>query len=135
MLSYQTNTAYEQHVFQRLRYGPSAFIRKGLPVREDTHHGPSAYDIGWPFPFLAAFISPVLPQGNQSLLGGQRTSMQPRHTKCWESPIAPASFILIILVYKLCRKVITCSYIRRYYAEFHHEIQYRKVINCFCSVF
>ena len=45
------------------------FIRRGVPVREDTYHEPSVYEVGWPFPFLAAFISPVLPPGTHLLLG------------------------------------------------------------------
>jgi len=47
------------------------FIRRGVPVRENTYPEPSACDVGWPVPFLAAFISPVLPPGTHSLLGGQ----------------------------------------------------------------
>ena len=29
------------------------------------------FEVGWPVPFLAAFISPVFPPGPHSLLGGQ----------------------------------------------------------------
>ena len=29
------------------------------------------FEVGWPVPFLAAFISPVFPSGPHSLLGGQ----------------------------------------------------------------
>ena len=36
------------------------FVRRGVPVREDTYPKPSACEEGWPVPFLAAFISPVL---------------------------------------------------------------------------
>ena len=53
---------------------------------------------------------------------------------CRESPITPASLIPIALVCKLYRKVISCSYIRRYYAEFNYETQYREISNFFCSV-
>ena len=36
------------------------FVRREVPVREDTYPEPSACEVGWPVPFLAAFISPVL---------------------------------------------------------------------------
>ena len=42
-----------------------------VPVREDTYPGPSAFEVGWPVPFLATFISPVLPPGAHSLLDRQ----------------------------------------------------------------
>ena len=35
------------------------------------------FEVGWPVPFLAAFISPVFPPGPHSLLGGQGASVQP----------------------------------------------------------
>ena len=47
------------------------FVRRGVPVREDTYPEPSACELGWPVPFLAAFISPVLPQGTHLVLGEQ----------------------------------------------------------------
>ena len=47
------------------------FVRRGVPVREDTFPEPSAFEVGWPVPFLAAFISPVLPLGTHLLLGEQ----------------------------------------------------------------
>ena len=34
------------------------------------------FEVGWPVPFLAAFISPVFPPGPHSLLGGQWASVQ-----------------------------------------------------------
>ena len=43
---------------------------RGVPVVEDSYLGPSAYEIGWPMPFHATVISPVLPQSTHSLLGG-----------------------------------------------------------------
>ena len=43
----------------------------GVPVREDTYPEPSACEVGWPVPLLAAFISPVLLPGTHSLLGEQ----------------------------------------------------------------
>ena len=46
-------------------------VRRGVPVREDTYAEPSAYEVGWPVPFLAAFISSTLPPGTHSLLGEQ----------------------------------------------------------------
>ena len=39
------------------------FVRRGVPIREDTYPEPSACGVGWPAPFFAAFISPVLPPG------------------------------------------------------------------------
>ena len=50
---------------------PYTFVRRGVPVREDTYPGSSAFEVGWPAPFLAAFISPVLPPGTHLLLGEQ----------------------------------------------------------------
>ena len=50
---------------------PYSFLRRGAPVREDTYPKPSACEVGWPVPFLSAFISPVLPPGTHLLLGEQ----------------------------------------------------------------
>ena len=50
---------------------PYTFVRRGVPVREDTYPEPSAFEVGWPVPFLAALISPGLPTGAHLLLGGQ----------------------------------------------------------------
>ena len=36
------------------------FVRRGVPVREDTYPEQSACDVGWLVPFLTAYISPVL---------------------------------------------------------------------------
>ena len=47
------------------------FLRGGVPVREDSYPEPSACEVGWPVPFLAAFISPVFPLGTHMLLGEQ----------------------------------------------------------------
>ena len=47
------------------------FVRRGVPVREDTCPEPSACEVGWPVPFLAAFISPLLPPDTHLLLGEQ----------------------------------------------------------------
>ena len=47
------------------------FVLGGVPVREDTYPELSAFEVGWPVPFLAAFISPVLPPGINLLLGEQ----------------------------------------------------------------
>ena len=55
------------------------FVRRGVPVREDTYAEPSACEVGWPVPFLAAFICPVLPPGTHSLLGEQWASVQSGH--------------------------------------------------------
>ena len=53
----------------------------GVPVREDTYPepSPSACEVGWPVPFIAAFFSTVLPPGTHLLLGGQWASIQSGH--------------------------------------------------------
>ena len=55
----------------KVKVVPHTFVRRGVPVREDTYPEPSVYEVGWPAPFLAAFISPVLPPGAHLLLGEQ----------------------------------------------------------------
>ena len=50
---------------------PYTLVRKGVPVKEDAFPEPSACEVEWPVPFLAAFISPVLPPGTHLLLGEQ----------------------------------------------------------------
>ena len=47
------------------------FVRRGVPVREDTYPELSVCEVGWPVPFLTAFISPALPPGTHLLLGEQ----------------------------------------------------------------
>ena len=44
-------------------------VRWGVPVREDTCPEPSAFEVEWPVPFLAAFISPVFLPGPQFAAG------------------------------------------------------------------
>ena len=53
----------------RVKVVPYTFVRRGVPVGEDTHPEPSACEVGWPVPFLAAFISAVLPPSTHLLLG------------------------------------------------------------------
>ena len=55
----------------KVKVVPYIFVRKGLPVREDTYPEPSACEVGWPVPFLAAFISLVFQLGTHLLLGEQ----------------------------------------------------------------
>ena len=62
-----------------LKVAPYTFVRRRVPVRENTYPESSAYEVGRPVPFLAAFISPVLPPGTHSLLGGQWASIQSGH--------------------------------------------------------
>ena len=50
---------------------PYTFVSRGVPVRKDPYPEPSACEVGWPVPFLAAFISPVFPLGTYLLLGEQ----------------------------------------------------------------
>ena len=56
---------------RKVKVVPYTFVRRGVPVREDNYAEPSACEVGWPVPFLAAFISPVFPLGTHSLLGEQ----------------------------------------------------------------
>ena len=56
---------------KKVKIVPYTFARRGVPIREKTYAEPSAYEVGWPVPFLAAFISPVLPLGTYLLLGEQ----------------------------------------------------------------
>ena len=55
----------------KVKVVPYTFVRRGVPVREDTYPEPSTFEVGWPVPFLAAFISPVLPLGTHLLLDEQ----------------------------------------------------------------
>ena len=50
---------------------PYTFVHRGVPVTEDTYPEPSPCEVGWPVPFLAPFISPVLQPGTHLLLGEQ----------------------------------------------------------------
>ena len=55
----------------KVKVVPYTFVRRGVSVRKDTYPEPSAFEVGWPVPFLASFISPVLPPGTHLLLGEQ----------------------------------------------------------------
>ena len=57
--------------FIKVKVVPYTFVRRGVPVREDTYAEPSACEVGWPVPFHAAFISPVFPLSTHMLLGEQ----------------------------------------------------------------
>ena len=57
------------HSSVKVKTVPYTFVRRGVPDREDNHPEPSAYEIGWPVPFLTTFISSVLPPGTHLLLG------------------------------------------------------------------
>ena len=50
---------------------PYTFVRRGVLVRQDIYPEPSAHEVGRPVPFLATFISAMLPLGSHSLLGEQ----------------------------------------------------------------
>ena len=54
---------------KKVKVVPYTFVRRGVPVREDTYPEPSACEVGWPVPFLAAFISPTVPIGYQFAAG------------------------------------------------------------------
>ena len=41
---------------KKVKVVPYTLVRRGVPVREDTYSEPSAFEVGWPVPFLAAFI-------------------------------------------------------------------------------
>ena len=58
-------------VKSKVKVVPYTFVRRGVPVREDTYPEPWAFEVGWPVPFLAAIISPVFPMGTHLLLGEQ----------------------------------------------------------------
>ena len=55
----------------KVKVVPYTFVLRGVPVREDTCPEPSACEVGWPVPFLAALISSVFPPGTHLLLGEQ----------------------------------------------------------------
>ena len=63
--------ADDNHLQKKVQVAPYTFVRRGVPVREDTYPEPSAYEVGWPVPFIAASISPVLIPGTHMLLGEQ----------------------------------------------------------------
>ena len=67
------------HINIHIKVVPYTFMRRGVPVREDTYPKLSACEVGWLVPCLPAFISPVLPPGTHSLLGEQRASIQSGH--------------------------------------------------------
>ena len=46
-------------------------LRRGVPVREETYPQPSVCEVGWPVPFLTAFILPMLPLDIHLLMGEQ----------------------------------------------------------------
>ena len=62
---------FSTKIYGKVKVVPYTFVRRGVPVREDTYSEPSACEVGWPVPFLAAYISPVLPPGTHLLLGEQ----------------------------------------------------------------
>ena len=73
---------------KKVKVVPYTFVCRGVPVREsgvddddddDDYAEPSVCEVGWPVPFLAAFISPVLPPGTHLLLGEQWVSIQSGH--------------------------------------------------------
>ena len=72
---YRINLTHEiQGNIPTIRKGkvvPYTVVCRGVPVREDTYPELSACEVGWPVPFLSAFISPVLPPGTHLLLGEQ----------------------------------------------------------------
>ena len=48
------------------------FVRGGVPVREDTYpESSTTCEVGWPVPFLAAFVSSLLRPDAHSQLGKQ----------------------------------------------------------------
>ena len=65
-------------------------VRWGVPVRETLVLSHRLCEVGWPVPFLAAFISPVFPPGTHLLLGGQWVGNQPL-ALCWSRTVVFAS--------------------------------------------
>ena len=47
---------------KKVKVVPYAFVRRGVPVREDTCPEPSACEVGWPVLIPATFISLVCHQ-------------------------------------------------------------------------
>ena len=58
-------------IINRLGMSHIRSIRWGVPVRETLVLSHRLCEVGWPVPYLAAFISPVFPPGTHLLLGGQ----------------------------------------------------------------
>ena len=52
-------------------------VRRGVHVERTLIQGHRHCEVGWPVPFLAAFISPVIPLGPHLRLGGRWASFQP----------------------------------------------------------
>ena len=55
---------------------PYTFIRRGVPVREDTYPEPLACEVGWPGPFFTASHS-RLGKGWTSIQSGHRVGLGP----------------------------------------------------------
>ena len=56
-------------ILKKVKVVPYTFVRREVPVRENTYAEPSACEVGRSVPFLAVFISPVFPLGTHLLLG------------------------------------------------------------------
>ena len=69
MLHSLISTKQKKLVVNKVKVVPYNFVRREVPVREETYLVPSACEVGWPVPYLSAFISPVFPMGTHWLLG------------------------------------------------------------------
>ena len=65
----------------KVKVVPYTFVRRGVPVREDTYLVPSACGVGSPVPLLAA----LFPLGTHLLLGEQWASIRSGHRVGLES--------------------------------------------------
>ena len=54
--------------YKKVKVVPDTFVRRVVTFREDTYPELSAFEVGWLVPYLAAFISLVLPPGTHLLL-------------------------------------------------------------------
>ena len=79
VLEYISMRAMQYFLTLKVKVVSYTFVRKGVPVKENTYPEPSACEVGWPVHFLTAFISPVLPPGTNLLLGVQWASVQSEH--------------------------------------------------------
>ena len=67
-----------EQLVKKVKVVPYTFVSRGVAFIEDTYPEPSACEVGWPVPFLAAFISQVLPPGTHLLLGEKCASIESR---------------------------------------------------------
>ena len=93
------------------------FVRRGVPVREDTYPESLAYEIGWQVPLIAVYISSLLQSGTHSKLSGQYLSEK-----------YEAIYHLLWTVFK-CKHIWNAQfYITILQSTFPHTINYSRII-------